>query len=379
LGRTLDLLRHLFRAAVTDDVPRLAVALEQYRAGGCDDAAGEWTACERDLGPHRLGPAIGATLARASVADLVPGDVYARLSSTYEQAVVHNEARLARYAEVVAALRTRDVEPLLLKSAALVALGIMHLGSPMSDVDAFIDPDDLGTAEDVLRSLGYAGRGVPASDWVDPTGALRLDLHSRFGLFAHREMQALIVTRETHSPGLGRVRVFEPNAFLVHLIVHLNEHRREFGYQLCWLLDVGRALRAWNAEVDWNVMSALVLWPHHRLWMLRTLRFFEKELDVELPQRLAAYTRDVSAPTLAEVLRTRRTQPWRFYRLRAWTDLARCVAGKQALRHRIVPHPGDALARAVDVYRERRDGRRLRLAGKLGPAPPPAAGLQEST
>jgi hypothetical protein len=362
LSSSIELLRHLVRAAITDDAARLRPALEQYGA----HADREWAWCELVFSQNRLAAPIGAALVRAAAGDVVPAAVYARLAAAYEVAAKGNAARMNAYAELTRALRERGVELLLLKSSALVALEIMHLGSSMTDVDALVSAHLHAVATDVLAARGYAPAGSQrdTGDWLDPSGALRLDLHHSFGLFAHLDLGALTVAREARYPGLGQVRVLEPNAFLVHLIVHLNEHRPELGYQLCWLIDVGRALGAWRDELRWEAMSRLVQWPHQRLWMLRTMRFFECELDVALPADLAAHAAAFSPVTLAEVLRSRRTQPWRFQRLRGWKSLLNCLLGKDELRHRVIPQPADPFVRVIDVFRERRDRRRLRLAAQ---------------
>jgi hypothetical protein len=243
-----------------------------------------------------------------------------------------------------------------LKSAGLVALGAAGLGSPMNDVDAYVDASQRPVVEEVLAEQGYQCTNTlaHAADWLDPSGALRLDLHFHFGLFSHMRSDELAVDRDASWPGLGHVRVLEPNAMLVHLAIHLCEHRVDYGYQLRWLLDVGHVLRRWGADMRLDRIEQLLQYPIHRIWLLRTVAFFEAEIGLALPAAFADGAALVYPLTLDAALFSQRVYPWRLRTVGGWGMLARCVLGRVALEQRGFPRPSDAFAWLIERHRERR-------------------------
>jgi hypothetical protein len=269
-----------------------------------------------------------------------------------------NARRLELFARLLAALRAEGIKPVLLKSSALFSVLHPRLAySQMSDVDAWIPADRLPACGRVLRALGYVefDRQADAWDYRDATGTLRLDLHHRFRLYEHLPDESLFVGRQAAFPGLGRVRVFEPNAMLAHLVYHLNEHRRQLGYQLRWLLDVAYALQAWRDELRLEPLHGLLGSRRRVGQVLRAVRFVADELDGPVPTPLLAAAGSMEGFTLEEVFRSQRTDPWPLWRPRGWLRVASCALGRSRLDDRLYPRPGDPFARLLDRLREARD------------------------
>jgi hypothetical protein len=353
LERTIELLRCLLRAAVAQDDDALAPAVADAARGASDR---DWAQCRRILEQNRLLAPMGEAVVRCGLSTHIAEPLRSVMQSALDEKTASNRARLSAYGALLVRLRENGVEPVMLKSAALVALGAAGLGSGMNDVDILVTAAEMPVVEGVLREAGYRelAKQPHASDWSDPAGDLRLDLHHHFGLFEGTDPRELTVDKTTDYPGIDRVRVFEPSAMLVHLAIHLNEHRREFGIQLRWLLDIGYLLRTWGDELRWGRIAPLLRTTIHRVWLLRTVRFFDAEFGMPLPAALAGAAAAVFPLSLSAALRSQRIDPWRLHTADGRRELALCALGRRELDYRIFPRPGDPIAWFVERFRDRR-------------------------
>ena len=127
--------------------------------------------------------------------------------------------------------------------------------------------------------------------------------------------------------------VLEPNAMLVHLIVHLDGHRHETGPILCWLLDIAFVLQKWGECLKLERIEQLMPTKKNLIFLFRTIRFLEHEFGEKPPECLAEPIKDLKPFTLPDVLRQRRLALWGLPSLRGWLRLTAIQLGFQ-LKHK---------------------------------------------
>jgi hypothetical protein len=87
----------------------------------------------------------------------VPQDVKVFVREIYRRNAIRNELLRAQLEEAVAALNERDVIPVLLKGAAILATAVPERRATriMADLDILVDPDQVETALQALADLDY--------------------------------------------------------------------------------------------------------------------------------------------------------------------------------------------------------------------------------
>ncbi len=217
---------------------------------------------------------------RASCDDARPG-IPPEVRPSFRMAFLHhalrNEVLWRNLTELCAALESRGIEALVFKGPWLAFRAYPDPGTrPVDDIDLAIRERDYGGALEVLSSLGYRPDGsVPP----DAEGALRrahygrqlrfkawgrrpLELHLRMvnlGPPAPEERWLWERARALQLEG-GTIRVPGPEAMLLHVLFHANQH----GFVLLRLLfDVRYTLDRARDELDAGAFLALV--REHRL------------------------------------------------------------------------------------------------------------------
>jgi hypothetical protein len=194
---------------------------------------------------------------------------------------------------------------------------------------------------------------------VGGADGLRVDLAHRFRLFEGRPRADWTEVVEPRFLSHRRLVTLEPNALLVHLVVHMNGHRRQIGHLLAWFVDVAFVLRESAPRLERARLAALLDGDEAWTWLVRTVAFAHDVLGVAEAAELARDLPDVARLTLEEVLRSRRVHV-------AAPTAARLVGrllalpfgGSAAPPGEERPALGDVLALASDGARERR-ARRL--------------------
>ena len=102
--------------------------------------------------------------------NFVPPDAGHELRAAAGEAAVRALRLRARTTEICRALTAENIEPMLLKGAALVELVYPNAAlRSMADIDMLVHDDELSAAEDIVRSLGYTqpdddvGHGTPSA------------------------------------------------------------------------------------------------------------------------------------------------------------------------------------------------------------------------
>jgi hypothetical protein len=369
MERTNHLLRHLVRAALAESETAEATTSDAI-AGAPAEA---WAVIERDLELHRINSLVGMVCGSGSLHDAMPAGVRERLVEAHGKTGLTNHVLMLATARALAALRERGVEPVAWKGIVLADHCYPDPGGRwMGDVDFSIEADEVEATKDAFASIG-----MRCPDALQTTDALyfenamgiMFDVHHRVRLFEGHDADAIASDiTPTHMPAPS-LRVLEPNAMLVHLIVHMDGHRDEMGYLLSWLVDIAFFMRRWGDDLDRDRLAALMPEGEHWASLLCTLRFLEREFDVAPPPCLAALTAGVETFDLDYVMRERRRAPWGLDGPRAWARF---------LAHRFLGRTIEDMPTPTfdDLRRWPADKAHLRrvLAQPIGPAPVGAVG-----
>lgn len=353
LVRTLLCMAHVRAGAVYEDEAR-----HTLRAASQAD----WVRALHILRWHRLVPLAGCALASHGLEDAVPQDVLTPIRRARRLSAVVHRLRFHYLEQILQSLRAYDITPVVWKGAALANLFYPEVSArQIADLDLLIRDDHRITANNVLTDLGF----LKTSQVADATGyrkepeGVELDLHHRCRLFEpHRGLKLTIDCQPKFLP-LDTIRVYEPNVMLVHLIIHMNEHRfGSDGYFLPWIYDIGLLIKNWGSQLDPDRLYQLLPSRKAHFWLQRTVGFLKSELGVHGPPFLTDAAASVRPYTLAEVLRSRRVKLWGLPGPRGWARLVVHRLRLRPIRSAPAIRPTDPLWHLMDVLREKRAERR---------------------
>jgi len=217
---------------------------------------------------HGCIPLLAAELAAATRRDALhslPAEIAQRLTALDAALSLRRQVQLYALGDVLDALATSDIHPVLLKGAALAAT--LYADSalrPFQDIDLLLrSPAEIRATGPILRQLGYLpGEPGPAeipsfhTVYAWPARSLVIELHAdllqlglpmRTAQSCWSELDSLDVEgRSVYRLGLAYQ--------ILHLCVHLHTH----GYgRLIWLKDLDLLLRAYETELDWDRVWSL--------------------------------------------------------------------------------------------------------------------------
>ena len=349
-----QLIRALLRATITPgDGEALASAADLSRRASAKD----WTRLRVTLDLHRLGPLVAASFSDAVLAPNVPADLRDWAKGKYRKTLLTNHVLLGELRRLLEALEARGIDPLVMKGIVLADQVLPDLGTrSMGDIDMLVSASEFEVAVEAARELDYQV-GEPRQSCVVMCSrcGVTIDLHREFELFDTATVERSARIFQSRSlPGL-EYRSFEPNAMLVHLSFHADDHRDETGYYLRWLMDMAFLVGLWGDELEPDRMRALC--PSAEVWrsLLRTLRFLAVEVGLALPAPLEREASAARPYDLGYVLRGRRVTPWRLDTVRGWGALTASWLGVHDPDGRALPGPADLLLRPIDLLSDRRE------------------------
>jgi hypothetical protein len=223
----------------------------------------QWDAVIVEANRHLILPALYVFLRDRDLLRFAPTDVEKYLGFIHHLNELRNLRLRQQVLELVKALNSVGIEPLLIKGAALLlALPESRLGARMvSDLDVVVDNEVIETCVAQLVNLGYrplAGDpGVHAyGKFYRPSDAGSLDLHLRPpGPVALFSTDGAVRSRVVEVAG-ARLRLPSPEEWVTHLIVHdmIQDRRLRTGeVDLRRLLDC-RELLALGYGIDWSAV-----------------------------------------------------------------------------------------------------------------------------
>ncbi|MCP5057302.1 MAG: nucleotidyltransferase family protein [bacterium] len=322
-------------------------------AGGAPalPAAADWPEVHEILQSHRLGAWAWSKLASAAGGDEIPFHVRTALYAE-EWHVAETNRRFARETStLLAAFRERDVNPIVMKGMALLALVYRDVGArPMDDVDLLITAEERPRAQALLAELGFeqaVGIG-DADEYFGPAG-LVLDLHHRFRLHGGRDLAALTIDAAAPLLGTDSIRVFSPEAMVAHLVRHLVGHRRSAGILLAWVLDIALALDTWHDRLDMAAVETLLPPGPSRTALPLVIGFCVHRLGVRMPKG-SGEPHDVWS--FDQIVRARRRAMWNLRSPRGWAALGAAWLGRSGSRDRPRLRAKDLALAPFDILRE---------------------------
>ncbi len=204
-------------------------------------------------------------LDRAAAA--LPDDPRARLEELRQQTRIQNALLLMQLEQWLARFDAENIPAIVLKGAALIASVYERTASrPMSDVDVLVPRADFERAGRLLQAAGLTPYREVTGDsaqtirtqmlWLSPKLPGGIELHWHLvdsGYYANQVPIEWFWERTMEAQlGARRVRVFSPDAQLLHLAAHLELHHAGAGW--LWVYDVAALIHKFGGALDWNLI-----------------------------------------------------------------------------------------------------------------------------
>jgi hypothetical protein len=261
--------------------------------------------------------------------DVVPPQMEARLHQEFIDRAICKTYLLRELETVVQRLDQEGTEAILLKGAAL-SLTAYSSTFPryFADLDLLVRREDVNQVMDALLELGYAAAGsvqlrtgdfLPfVNEWqVTKAGELDVEIDLHWHLFGWIYYQQIPLdwfwqTAVPVTVGASPARVLGPEAQILHLCLHVFQHRGQaWAFSLRLLHDIAQVLAHYQAQIDWQLLLNKTEAFHVVLPVQQVLQYVWENWPVFIPPEIADQIRDLQ-PTPGEE--------------RAFT-LARSVAG----------------------------------------------------
>jgi hypothetical protein len=348
----MDIIKTLLTAALKLDDKSYG---SECRLGHASSA--DWDNVLRECHIHKIAPLIGYTILTYRLSDVIPSEVVNVLTTAYKKTLLTNRVIFGLLSLTIRALRQTGIEPTVFKGVVLADSFYPDPGTrSMADIDFLILPRHRELAAQVLLESGFhrikdVSTQEDASSYGNDYGVL-LDVHHRFRLFEQKDSESLAIDLKPRFINLETLHVWDPSAMLVHLVTHLDGHRREDGYRLSWIMDLGYVVRKWGLKLDWEKIQRLL--PDERLARetIRLLLFLDREFEVAVPGPLVLHVGTVRPLSLKAVLRSARLAPWGLPRPRGWIRLFADRLGVVRRGNRLFPSLSDLFLWPMDFVLE---------------------------
>ena len=258
----------------------------------------------------------------------LPAQYGANLVSDYRRTLATNTQLMHALGQVLPALAEAGVRPIAFKGILLANVYYPDLGTrPMGDIDLLIRPEESSVTSQAFTALGFEPHGdydLDGAVYFRNSSGVIFDVHTRFSLFAPEMRDG--ITEEVAMPGLGgqSVKCWEPNAQMVHLLVHLWGHRPLSGLILGWLLDLAFVVRRDSARLCPERLENLMPQPEQLTMLWRALGFLRGQAGLVIPEALQASVDSVPPLRLQGILRDQRLARWGLPSMRGWARLLAC-------------------------------------------------------
>ncbi len=316
-----SLCQTLIRTILTPPNPNLIANVDQQLH--CT-TKGEWEQTLETLALHRLLPLVFYTLKTLQLTDSVAITHRRTMQAAYNQTLRKNAEHRLMLIGLLQRMKAADLHPTVWKGMVMAEYFYPDPGTrPMSDIDFAIPGDELEQTTVVFKSLGFLplveAETSDAIYFAHQMGVL-CDVHHRVRLFESQESMNLTVNIKPERINIP-FAVLEPNAMLVHLIVHMDGHRHETGLLLSWILDVAFVLRKWGALVDIRQLEKLMPAQKHFMSLFRIIGFLSTEFGEKPPECLTEAAKTLKPYNFEEIFRQRRLALWGLPRPKGWLRL----------------------------------------------------------
>lgn len=218
---------------------------------------------------HNISQLLYHNLKGLSNRSLIPLPVMEDLKNTYHETTARNMYLYAELQTILDAFHRAGLKAIALKGAALAGIVYPDIGlRPMRDIDILVKEDELAAADRVMTELDYSA--------ADCLKSLQWYRQNHFHMPPYRHAgKPVVVEIHWHFTGNSRSadirkwwqravdkdlmghRILVPSAedMLIHLSVHLFNHRYRKGFVLKSLCDIFETLRHYEGEIDWKLLQ----------------------------------------------------------------------------------------------------------------------------
>ncbi|MGG6296562.1 nucleotidyltransferase family protein [Leptolyngbya sp. AN02str] len=338
------LVRTLIRACLTQPNPQNQA---EVRTQLVSATAAAWEQTFITLALHRLVPLVTYTLQEWNLTDALPKKYWESMLTHYQEVKTRNTLNLLTLDGILAAMQRKDLHPVLWKGVVLAdSFYPLPATRSMADLDFSIPADEMPQVDAVFESLGFQRRDNMETEdavYYGNTMGILCDVHHRVRLFETTTVKNLTTSLTPKRLKCPSMTVLEPNAMLVHLVVHMDGHLDETGPILIWILDVAYVLRQWRDQLDLARIQQLMPSQDSVDSLMRLVRFLQVEFGEPIPDVLAESAQHYQPYTLDYVLRSRRLTVWGLPSVRGWMRLLACRLGIASDKGRIYPYWRDLM------------------------------------
>ena len=211
---------------------------------------------------------LAALLLDRAAPAVLPEAMCAQLQESREQTRIHNALLLMQLEKWLVRFEADHIPMIVLKGAALIA-SVYERATlrPMSDVDVLVRREDFGRAGRLLQAAGFTlyrevtGDAEPTirtqTLWLPPkipSGGIELHWHLVDSGYYANHVPIEWFWEHTMEARLDaqRLRVFAPEAQLLHLAAHLELHHAGVGW--LWLYDIAAWIHKFGGALDWDLL-----------------------------------------------------------------------------------------------------------------------------
>jgi hypothetical protein len=236
---------------------------------------------------------LAANVLGAELGPSLPDDVETFLKEILSRNGKRNQLLLTQMKESIKALNAVGITPMLLKGSAILAAQptIENAWRMVSDIDLLVSKEELASAMNCMRSIGYSlfdQDGSPASTvtLARSSDVGMLDIHTKTrGPAALRADDLLRNTSTNSTMGSAKMLLPSPTFQLLHFVLHDQFYGRDFwrgSLDLRHLCDMARIIS--RHDIDWIFLEQLFLSRAPAAKLSSQLVQLNRLLDVRVPE-----------------------------------------------------------------------------------------------
>jgi hypothetical protein len=228
----------------------------------------------------------------------IPQDVCTYVRDIYQRNLARNDRLAAQLEEAVVAINARDVRPVLLKGAAILAAAAPRRGTRlMADLDILVAPDQVDATLDALTGAGYETHFETAAGdekWYVELKRRRdvgmIDLHRSAPGPAYFYRASGDILQHCAPVSVGRGFAYLPTATYQALMLIIHDQFQDYGYwvgdfDLRHLLEL-RDLTNSQGGIAWDQLASFASGKLARNAVETQLVALAALLGVDVPVRM---------------------------------------------------------------------------------------------
>lgn len=232
----------------------------------------------------------------------------AETRATMKEIGVRNMLITRRLITVLDKLAEAGVSPIVMKGCHLIQAVYPFGIRPIEDIDLLLDRRDYARADAVLRSLGYADTVSGMDVWThvevsnkvtyltDTQPLIPVDVHYSLGPYPYLgrlSCEALRPHAETVQADGTSMQVLETEMLLVHLCLHVFQHRQDHWHVSAH--DLAAVTTLLGKQIRWDRFVAHVKRYALSLPVLRALEMAAEVADMRIPESVMEKIRHLPA------------------------------------------------------------------------------------